>query len=161
MILKLAQECAFGPHIKSIKQSCLNENNQQNASLQKKALQELKPFVDENGIDHVAGRLQNSSLNLELIHPIILPKSGTTSTLIARDYQNTVAHGGRSATMQEIRRASYWIINCNAVVHRVIFNCIRCRSMQEKFSEQIMADLPKDRVNEAPPFTYYDVDLLG
>ena len=63
--------------------------------------------------------------------------------------------------MQEIKRAGYWIINCNALVRRVIFNCIRCRSIRGKFSGQIMADLPKDRVNEAPSFTYCGVDLFG
>ena len=126
MIVKLVQEAGFSPNIKGIKKSCLNENNQQHASLQNKTLEELKPFVDENGIVCVGGRLQNSSLDLELIHPIILPKTGSTSILIARDYHNTVAHGGRSATMQEIRRAGYWIINCNALVCHVIYNCIRC-----------------------------------
>ena len=50
MILRLVQEDAFGSDIKSIKKFCLNENNQQHDSLQNKALQELKQFVDENGI---------------------------------------------------------------------------------------------------------------
>ena len=161
MIVKLVQEDAFGSDIKSIKKSCLNENNQQHASLQNNTLQELKSFVNENGTVRVGGRLQNSALDLELIHQIILPKTGSTSILIVRHYHKTVAHGGRSATMQEIRRAAYWIINCNALVCRVIFNCVRCRSMRGKFGKQIMADLPKDRVNEAPPFTYCRVDLFG
>ena len=126
MILKLIQEGAFGPDIKSIKKFCFNENNHQHALLQNKTLQELKPFVDEKwDIFRVGGRLQNSSLNLELIHPIIFAKTGSTSTLIARGYHNTVAHGGRSATVQEIRRAGYWIVNCNDLDHCVIFNCIR------------------------------------
>ena len=42
MIVKLLQNCAFGPDIKSIKKSCLNEKNQQHALLQNKTLQELK-----------------------------------------------------------------------------------------------------------------------
>ena len=33
--------------------------------------------------------------------------------------------------------------------------------MRGNFGEQIMADLPKDRVNEGPPFTYCGVDLSG
>ena len=53
MILRLVQEDAFGSDIKSIKKSCLNENSQQHDSLQNKALQELKQFVDENGIVRV------------------------------------------------------------------------------------------------------------
>ena len=85
----------------------MNENNQQHASLQDKTLQELKTFANENSIVCVGGRLQNSSLDLELIHPIILPKTGSTFTMIARDCHNTIAHVGRSATMHEIRRAGY------------------------------------------------------
>ena len=111
MIVKLVQEGAFGPDIKSIKKSCLNENNQQHGSLQTKTPQELKPFVDENGNVRVGGKLQNSSLNLKLIHPIISPKTGSVSTMIARDSHNTVANGGRSATMQEIRRAGIFFFN--------------------------------------------------
>ena len=129
IIVKLVQEDAFGSDIKSIEKSCLNENNQQHASLQNKTLQEPKRFVDENGIVRVGGRFRNSSLNLALIHHIILSKTGSKSILIARDYHNTIAHGGRSATIQELRRATYWILNCNAVVRRVTFNCISCRSM--------------------------------
>ena len=63
--------------------------------------------------------------------------------------------------MQEIRGTGNWIINCNPLVHCVIFNCIRCQSMQGKFGKHIMADLPQDCANEAPPFTYCGVDLFG
>ena len=72
-----------------------------------------------NSIVCVGGRLQNSSLDLELIHSIILPKTGSTFTMIARDCHNTIAHGSRSATMHEIRRAGYWIINRNTLAHSV------------------------------------------
>ena len=102
MILKLIQEGAFDPDIKNIQKSYQNENSQQHASLQKKALQELKPTVDENGIEHVGGRLQNSYLNLEWILPIILPKTGSTLIPTARNYHNTVAHSDRSATKPDI-----------------------------------------------------------
>ena len=159
MILKLIQEGAFGPDIKSIKTSCLNENNQQHASQKNKIQQNLKPFVDENDIVRVGGRLQNSPLGIELIHPFILPKTGSTSAINARDYHDTAAHVARSATMQRIRRIDYWIINSNAPVHRVIFNYIRCGSMRGKVGEQ-MVDLPKDRLNESLLFTYCGVDLI-
>ena len=63
--------------------------------------------------------------------------------------------------MQEIRRAVYLIIICNAIVRHVIFSCIRCRSMRRRFGEQMMADLPKDCVRKAPSFTYCGFDLFG
>ena len=81
--------------------------------------------------------------------------------MVAKDYHNTVAHGSRSKTMQEIRRAVYLIIICNAIVRHVIFSCIRCRSMRRRFGEQMIADLPKDCVRKAPSFTYCGFDLFG
>ena len=74
--VKLVQEDAFGPDIKSIKKSCWNENNLQHTSLQNKTLEELKPFAYKNGNVRVGKRHQNSSLDLEMIHPIIFPKTG-------------------------------------------------------------------------------------
>ena len=129
----------------------MNENNQEHALLQSKTLQKLKLLVDELGI--VRGFRADSRNEFA--------KNRSTSTLTARDYHNTVAHSGRSATLQEIRRAGYWIINCNALVCYVIFNCIRCKSMQGKFGEQIVADTPKDGVSEALTFIYCGVDLFG
>ena len=62
--------------------------------------------------------------------------------------------------MQEIRKTGYWIINYNAIVREVIRDCIMCRNMLGRFGEQIMADLPKDRVSESPPFIYCGVDIF-
>ena len=98
---------------------------------------------------------------MEYKHPIILPKNSCISLLIVRDCHKKVAHGGRGATLQEIRNSGIWIINCNRLVRHVIYNCVKCRSMRGRFGQQIIADLPKDRVNEAPPFTYCGIDLFG
>ena len=95
------------------------------------------------------------------MHPIILPKASKISNLIVQDCHKTVAHGGRSATIQEVRKTGYWIINCNALVRHIIYHCIRCRVMRGKLGEQIMGNLPKDRITEAPPFTYCGVDIFG
>ena len=81
--------------------------------------------------------------------------------MIVRDCHERMAHSGRGGTMQEIRSNSYWIINCNALGRHVIYNCVICKSMRGKFDEQVMGNLPKDRVSEAPPFTYCGIDLFG
>ena len=124
-------------------------------------MQELKPFTDGDDLVCVGGRLQKSSLDLEYKNPIILPKNSCISFLLVRDCHERVAHGGRGATLQEIRNSSVWIINCHGLVRHVICNCVKCTSMRGRFGHQITADLLKDRVNEAPPFTYCGVDLFG
>ena len=60
--------------------------------------------------------VQNSPQEFEYIYSVILPKFSSTSTLIARDFQKIVVHGGRSAMMQEIRGSCYsWTSLVNAV----------------------------------------------
>lgn len=135
MILKLVQKGVFDSDIKVIKNSYLNDTNQQCMNI----------YIFEY---------------LYYIHPIILQKYSSVSILIARDCHNTVAHGGKSATMQEIRISDYWIINYNNLVRHIIFSCIKFRSMNGKFGEKVMADLPKNQVNEASPFTHYNIDLF-
>ena len=44
---------------------------------------------------------------------------------------------------------------------RQISKCVRCRRLRAVVGEQMMADLPKDRVTPAPPFTYCAVDYFG
>ena len=157
IVLKLVQEQEFGSDIKNITHKKQNKAD----VLKNRTLQGLKPFIDNSGVMRVGGRLQNSSMAVECIHPAILPKGSAVSTMIVRDCHKRMAHSGRGGTMQEIRSNGYWIINCNALVGHVIYNCVICRSMRGKFGEKVMGNLPKDRVSEAPPFTYCGIDLFG
>ena len=150
IVLKLVQEQEFGSDIKN------HTHTKQNKAdvLKNKTFQGLKPFIDNSDVMQVGGRLQNSSMAVECIHPAILPKGSAVSTMIVRDCHKRMAHSGRGGTVQEIRSNGYWIINRNALVRHVIYNCVViCRSMRGKFGEQVMGNLPKDRVSEAPPFT--------
>ena len=42
-----------------------------------------------------------------------------------------------------------------------MFDCVTCHKLRGKMGVQIMADLPKDRFEEAAPFTYCAVDMFG
>ena len=54
------------------------------------------PFLDDNGVLRVGGRLRKSSLNWNLMHPILLPQ--------------------RDMTLNKIRSNGFWIINGNVAV---------------------------------------------
>ena len=58
-------------------------------------------------------------------------------------------------------RNKYWIINANSRVRNYISKCVECKKLRAKSAKQKMADLPKDRLTSAPPFTYCRVDLFG
>ena len=121
----------------------------------------LNPFIDQDGIIRVGGRLRNSHFEIELVHPVLLPKHNHMSDAIIRWCHKRVAHGGRSSTINEVRTQGYWIVSVTSNVKRILHNCVICRRLRGRVGEQIMGDLPKDRTMNAPPFTYCGVDYFG
>ena len=53
------------------------------------------------------------------------------------------------------------ILVANSVVRHFISKCVTCRRLRGVVGEQRMADLPKERIAPAPPFTYYGIDYFG
>ena len=64
-------------------------------------------------------------------------------------------------TLNEIRSNGYWIINGVSAVGSYISKCFLCRKLRRSAESQKMANLPEDRLEPAPPFTYCAVDLFG
>ena len=46
-------------------------------------------------------------------------------------------------------------------VSKLIRNCIKCKKLRGSCQTQKMSDLPRDRLDPAPPFTYCGVDYAG
>ena len=129
--------------------------------LKKGTLARMDPFIDDDGIIRVGGRITNSTLPWELKHPIIMPKKHRVSILIIRYFHQKVQHGGRDATLNEIRQNGFMIVNANSHVRNEIYKCVICRRFRGKFGEQKMANLPSERCSESAPFTYSGVDMFG
>ena len=153
-IIKLVQFQCFAETILSLK------TQGRNLKITNK-LVKLHPFVDEEGIIRVGGRLQRSSLSFHSMHPIILPKNHPVSHMLITWYHQQTSHSGRGTTLNEIRSAGYWVISANSMTRSIISKCVRCRMLRGKLGQQRMADLPFDRVSPAPPFTYCGVDMFG
>ena len=121
----------------------------------------LDPFIDDNGILRVGGRLRRPNLNDDHKFPIILPKNDHVSSLIVRYFHENVKHQGRGITLNELRSNGYWIIQGTAAVSKCITECTVCCKLRGATQEQKMADLPIDRMDPTPPFTYAAVDYFG
>jgi transposase InsO family protein len=93
-------------------------------------------------------------------YPILLPKKSHVTTLILRNTHIMLAHAGRNHVLASLREM-YWVIHANAAVRHMIATCITCRKLRKPVAEQKMSDLPPDRCNVAPPFTYTGVDFFG
>ena len=169
VILKFVQRDAFRNEIIALEEiSQENHNNYRTKKRNQKSvikrissLFRLDPFIDGHGLLRVGGRISKSTeLSEDAKHPIILPKKSHVTSLIIRHTHEKVAHAGRGITLNELR-SKYWIVNANSAVRHHISKCVKCRRQRAAVGEQVMADLPLDRITPAPPFTYCAVDYFG
>ncbi|XP_058471988.1 uncharacterized protein LOC131445137 [Solea solea] len=123
-------------------------------------MHQLDPIF-ENGLLRVGGRLRISSASLELRHPVILPKEGIVTQLILDHCHKKTQHQGRGQTLNELRANGFWILGASKLVAKYIKNCVTCRKVRGPTEQQRMADLPSDRVEPSPPFSYAGIDCFG
>ena len=124
-------------------------------------LYRLDPYLDNDCIIRVGGRLSNSNLATELNNPIILPRKHHITQIIIRHFHERTKHQGRVMTINEIRVNGFRIIGCSSAVYSYISNCVKCQKLRGCVMEQKVADLPIDKIKTEPPFTYCEVDLFG
>ncbi|KAM9709232.1 uncharacterized protein ACNS7B_023621 [Menidia menidia] len=152
VLIKVAQQEAFGEELKLLSQSQKLRKTHK--------MYELDPFL-EDGVLRVGGRLRRSSASLEFKHPVILPKEGVVTHLILDHCHKRTQHQGRGQTMNDLRAYGYWIMGASKVVAKHIKNCVTCRRVRGRTEEQRMADLPVDRIEPSPPFSYTGIDCFG
>ena len=121
----------------------------------------MSPFLDDNGLIRVGGRLERAQVPYEEKHPILLPGRHYISLLLARHFHEKVFHQGRQFTEGSIRAAGYWITGCRRLVSSLISQCMKCRKFRGNYCCQKMGDLPADRLEPGPPFSYVGVDAFG
>jgi hypothetical protein len=151
-VLKCVQSEAFEIEIDLIRQG---------KPLKGSPIANLNPFIYEHGILRVGGRIINSDLTLREKKPLIVPGRHHIATPLVRRYHSDYHHQGRHITEGVVRAAGFWIIGSKRLVSSIIHKCITCRKLRGKTEQQIMADLPTDRVEPSPPFTNVGVDAFG
>ncbi|XP_065086854.1 uncharacterized protein LOC135708681 [Ochlerotatus camptorhynchus] len=124
------------------------------------SLHQLKPFLDEEGVLRVGGRLQQSSLSYDVRHPILIPRhSILTSFLLNHDH--IVHHHCGPQTLLAVSRRRFWIISGSSAARKVYRQCVTCARAKSTPKYQQMGQLPSDRVQPNPPFAVTGVDYAG
>ena len=117
--------------------------------------------MDNNGILRVGGRIRRAFIPYDLKHPVILSSKCHVTTLLVRHRHERVNHQGRGMTLNDLRSHGYWIIGRSSEVSNYISKCVICRTLRSTLQVQKMADLPQDKLEPAPNFTYCGVDYFG
>ncbi len=142
-IVRAVQEKSFSKEIqllRNFKEKSSTDRNhvRQRKTVMKKtsSLFRLDPFLDNEGILRVGGRLNRSGIPLHVKHPAILLRKRATRKWFL-DSRRTLCH------------------------RRYISDCLPCRKLRASPQDQKMADLPQDRLEPSPPFTFCGVDYFG
>lgn len=161
-IVKAVQKEAFPKEMALLQSANTEQEKTKRSSIKKtSALRRLDPFVDEDGILRVGGRIRHAGLPFNEKHPLLLPKKGHITDLVIRHHHQRSYHQGRGITHARIRSSGVWIVNGNSAVGHHISRCTTCQRYRGAHVKQKMADLPQDRLEETAPFTYSAVDYFG
>ena len=121
----------------------------------------FSPFIDDDGVMRIGGRLGNSNLSECAKHPIILPKQPLATSLIIEWLHKSLGHLGREALIAHLK-LKYHIVGGTSLVKRILNDCVICRRVQGKPCTQFMAELPRERViGDSPPFSTTGIDYFG
>ncbi|XP_063979910.1 uncharacterized protein LOC135163933 [Diachasmimorpha longicaudata] len=123
-------------------------------------LAKLTPTLDELGIIRLGGRLKNSQLDPEEIHPAILPRQSRLTTLVLEEAHRKTLHGGTQLTLA-FTRQKYWIIGGRGTVRAHIQKCAICIRHRGRQAQQRMAPLPAVRTSPTRAFLHTGVDYAG
>nr|CAI5825073.1 unnamed protein product [Callosobruchus analis] len=110
----------------------------------------LNPFLDNEGIIRLGGRLHDAPLPYKTNHPIIIPKKSTFTDLLICNAHLSTMHGGINLTITTLRK-TYWIIQCRQRVKTILNRCVACRKFRATSGNESFAPLPKDRLQRLYP----------
>lgn len=126
----------------------------------KNKLEPLKPILDSRGLIRVGGRLDRAEVDYEMRHPAIIPKGSRLAWLLMERAHRVNKHGGIQVMMRHIRER-YWIPQLRDELKKFTRKCVSCMRQTQPSQEQLMADLPADRVRPGRAFEASGVDYAG
>ncbi|GFT13530.1 uncharacterized protein TNCV_3830141 [Trichonephila clavipes] len=152
IVIQTVQESQFHSEIQLLKKKHPLPNSSK--------LLPLGIFLDTDGIIKVGGRLKNSSLSPIQKHTILLPKSHHLTNLVIQHFHHINLHSGPQFTLCCIRQ-KFWIPSGRGVVGRLLSKCQTCFRFKAKSGEQLMGNLPANRLSAGRTFLNVGIDFGG
>ena len=125
VVIKAVQKKVFPAELKVL----LSPNIEKSVPKHSNLLQ-LDPLLDSNGLLRVGGRLENSTLEYQEKHPVILRKGHRVLELIIRHFHENVHHQGRLITSGAVREVGYWVVGAHRMISSLIESCVNCEKLR-------------------------------
>ena len=114
--IKIVQNETFQGEIESLKRGEAKINKQS-------SIRSLHPFLNDDGILLVGGRLHNTSLNESSKHPILLPSNHTFTEMILQEEHLRLLHAPPKLLLSSIRKR-FWPVRGPVKAKKIVNNCI-------------------------------------
>ncbi|XP_055715003.1 uncharacterized protein LOC129809212 [Phlebotomus papatasi] len=153
LLIRWDQEEHLSPVFAAIKTKSINSDPKL------RFIRQLRPFVDDDGVIRIGGRLENSPESYDMRHPRLLPK-GKLAELIAKQFHTDLLHAGPQLLLAGLRQ-KFWPLGGRNLTRKVSRECVRCVKVDPPTQEQLMGDLLEQRVTHLRPFKSTGVDFAG
>ena len=120
----------------------------------------LKPALWADGLLHVGGRLTNAAITDEQKYPIILSPKDPLTRLIFQSQHVNLCHAGPTLLFSNIG-AEYYVSGARQLARSVCKQCVSCQTIAARAEQQLMGQLPEDRVKGGETFITVGVDYAG
>ena len=108
-------------------------------------IQKLYLFLND-GILCVGGRLANGKFNDKAKYQRLISQHSNLASLIILDSHHATLHAGPNQILALVR-TKYWIPSCRNLIRKTVRNCVSCCRFQARAINNLMGDLPKERID--------------
>ncbi|XP_063394006.1 uncharacterized protein LOC134679092 [Cydia fagiglandana] len=152
-LVRSVQQHHFASEIEKVKNNLSN--------FLPKAFKKLSPFLDDAGLLRVGGRLSRASLEVDVKHPLLLPRDDRLTSLLIDEYHKRFMHPGVQ-TLHNLLAQHFWILSPKRAIHAVTSKCMKCFRVRPLGAPApFMGDLPSYRVAQLKAFLSAAVDFGG
>lgn len=162
-------DSSFWKIVSAVQHQCFSEDIVKLAANKEisPALRNLTPFLHNIVLNdrtypvlRVGGRLLRAPIAFDAKFPALLPKQHRFTQLYIEFLHRQHLHAGPKA-LTGILRQKVWIVNARDLVRKVVKQCVHCFHYQPKLQQQIMGNLPSDRLKAQRPFLVTGLDFCG
>ncbi|KAI5636679.1 pao retrotransposon peptidase domain-containing protein [Phthorimaea operculella] len=118
----------------------------------------LSPFLNEDKVLLVGGRLDRSTYTYSKKHPIILDSKHHLTKLIFQHRHVQLMHAGPQLLLYSIRE-SIWPVSGRRLARSIVNACTVCRRFKGQTLAPKMGSLPPERIMPAPVFQSVAMDV--
>ena len=120
----------------------------------------LAPYLDQELLLRVGGRLSNSCLTMSQKHPIVVDANDILITLLGTYLHVCLGHCGPTLLLVSLGRR-FHVVNARRLTRSICSQCKVCRKAAPRTHPQQLGELPADRVTTTPAFDSTGLDYAG